>query len=184
MNKVDLPLVSLAMQRVFARHPCGTCQACCHVLAVKDLGKPYYTTCKDQCQSGCGIYRDRPTDCRDFECGWRCGLTEGTEISGRPDIQGILISAEENEDGLWLEAYEVNPGAMGPVNVDTLLRIGNRIGTKGVRIHFLQDNEIGCRFAISDDYAHKKHLGVKIRNYKTTDGVVLVFCKEEDLPDE
>ena len=51
------------------------------------MRKPSFTPCEFQCAGGCGIYDQRPPDCRKFECDWLRGLHEGM----RPDSSGFVI---------------------------------------------------------------------------------------------
>jgi len=53
---------------------CGDCRECCIALAIDELDKPPGTPCKNLCASGCGIYVDRPNECRQFICAWLQGL--------------------------------------------------------------------------------------------------------------
>jgi hypothetical protein len=70
---------------------CGECTVCCTLSVVKELNKKAGETCK-HCISkvGCGIYEERPKDCKDFECAY---LESGTNnISLRPDNCGVMFS--------------------------------------------------------------------------------------------
>ena len=51
---------------------CGTCSLCCKLPFVDVLNKPIDTWCRHARPGGggCSIYRDRPTSCRGFVCGW------------------------------------------------------------------------------------------------------------------
>jgi Fe-S-cluster containining protein len=86
-----------------SKRPCGSCSACCVLLAIDapKLKKPQLTPCPHlavPAGHGCGIYRHRPTVCREFSCVWRDGLIEE---QFRPHEIGII--------GEW---YAV-PGALG-----------------------------------------------------------------------
>jgi hypothetical protein len=50
---------------------CGSCTLCCKVLAVAALDKPKGVWCR-HCRpgKGCGIYEQRPPECRSFGCLW------------------------------------------------------------------------------------------------------------------
>lgn len=69
---------------------CGTCTACCTIMAVPDLdagGKAAGVKCGHVCSRGCRIYERRPQSCRDFACLWKQGLMP----SGmRPDHLGAV----------------------------------------------------------------------------------------------
>jgi hypothetical protein len=69
---------------------CGPCTACCTVMGVLELGKPYNVPCEHVCQGGCAIYKDRPRTCRSWECQWRCGFVEGMQET-RPDNLGAML---------------------------------------------------------------------------------------------
>ncbi len=78
-------------------HPgksCGSCTACCTVMAVNELGKGIYEHCqhlrpviaKDQ---GCQIYQSRPASCRIWSCSWLCSdMAEDM----RPNRCGVVIN--------------------------------------------------------------------------------------------
>ena len=46
----------LAAKRIAAMRECGDCQACCELVGVQELGKPYASRCAHQCSTGCAIY--------------------------------------------------------------------------------------------------------------------------------
>lgn len=50
---------------------CGSCTFCCKVMSVAELAKPVGEWCA-HCQpgKGCGIYAERPGECRTFVCQW------------------------------------------------------------------------------------------------------------------
>jgi hypothetical protein len=48
---------------------CGGCTMCCKLLSVAELDTPPLTWCPHcVAKSGCSIYADRPTECRQFYC--------------------------------------------------------------------------------------------------------------------
>ena len=50
---------------------CGTCTLCCKILAVPEIDKPADRWCGHVVQGkGCGIYGERPNQCRTFDCLW------------------------------------------------------------------------------------------------------------------
>ena len=73
-----------------SRRSCGTCTACCDAVGVEDIKKPEFTPCKHLCGSGCGIYRDRPEQCRTYLCAWKAVWTPNDE-SWRPDNLGVIF---------------------------------------------------------------------------------------------
>lgn len=68
---------------------CGECTACCFTHPVADLEKPAGQLCQ-HCEVGrrCGIYTQRPPNCRDYQCQWLMGV--GSEEC-RPDRTGVVL---------------------------------------------------------------------------------------------
>jgi len=68
---------------------CGECTVCCTLSEVKDINKNAWEDCKF-CISkkGCSIYKDRPQDCKDFECAY---LQTQAPIELRPDNCGVMF---------------------------------------------------------------------------------------------
>jgi Fe-S-cluster containining protein len=69
---------------------CGTCTACCTIMAVTELNKPARWACPHVASAGCGIYAARPESCRAFNCVWLRGAI-GDDESLRPDRLGVLF---------------------------------------------------------------------------------------------
>jgi len=94
---------------------CGSCSACCGVLAVAELEKGTYEACTHVCTRGCGIYAERPGSCRSFECQWLRGTLEvdgGVDLGLRPDACGVIFEYQpETAFGEAYAAWEVEPGA-------------------------------------------------------------------------
>ena len=89
---------------------CGKCTVCCTALTVPSLEKPKQKECDHLCGdgSGCGIYKSRPTECREFQCLWTQGvLTE----SHRPDKIGIMAYYVDTQFGETLLMTETIPNA-------------------------------------------------------------------------
>ena len=80
----------LVADRPAAGRECGTCTACCTVLAIAELQKPARWACSHVACDRCGIYERRPQSCRDFNCVWLRGAIAGDE-SLRPDKLGLLF---------------------------------------------------------------------------------------------
>jgi Fe-S-cluster containining protein len=91
-----------------ATNDCGGCTACCDVIGVKELGKPYFARCYNVSASGCGIYADRPAACRKYRCAWHLGLL-GDGADRRPDRCGVLFQIEPERNECFLEMYELAP---------------------------------------------------------------------------
>jgi hypothetical protein len=113
----------LQMVRENARENiCGECQACCMAVGVHEVEKPMWTPCKHQCETGCGIYEDRPDSCRGYYCLYQAGmLTGGVEM--RPDKLGIIFDFRATStDGDAISAWEVREGAADDPRVMEMLR--------------------------------------------------------------
>jgi uncharacterized protein len=55
---------------------CGECTLCCRLLGVHELDKEPLIECKHCSASvGCKIYKERPNECKDFNCAWLLGET-------------------------------------------------------------------------------------------------------------
>lgn len=85
---------------------CGDCALCCKVLGITALAKPMGVWCP-HCREGrdCGIYEERPAECRAFYCGWL--TTPGLDDSWRPRAAGLVLAYELG--GARIAAY-VDPG--------------------------------------------------------------------------
>ena len=95
---------------------CGPCTACCDVIGVDTVGKPYYARCPhlDPLKNGasCGVYADRPGTCREYRCAWHLGYL-GPRADRRPDQCGVVFQLEPQAGGRWLlAAYEHAPGSL------------------------------------------------------------------------
>jgi hypothetical protein len=94
-----------------ADNQCGECTACCDVLGVRELGKPYFARCS-HLDKGCGIYETRPDTCRAYRCVWHLGLL-GDRPDFRPDKLGILLELNiEDKAGNKIDVFELVPGTM------------------------------------------------------------------------
>jgi len=72
-------------------------------MAVKELGKPNYQTCKRLSETGCTKYLKRPKGCKDWSCLYLLGAQDR-----RPVDSGILIDVDGQR---LLAVYETRPGA-------------------------------------------------------------------------
>ncbi len=84
---------------------CAGCTLCCKVMRVPALDKPMGTWCGHcDVRTGCRIYERRPSDCREFRCGF---LTRGDmDESWRPS-KSRLIFVENRADNMF--AIHVDP---------------------------------------------------------------------------
>jgi len=104
IKRMELPTVS--------GRQCGSCTACCTTHAVYDLRKPGNVTCQHSTGTGCAIYETRPSECRDFDCGWLSGWIEGEQR--RPDKLGLVFHFQPLPEAMIIAATEVWPGASEP----------------------------------------------------------------------
>lgn len=88
---------------------CGSCTLCCEVLQIPALGKPAGRLCEHACGAGCGIYPERPDDCRDFVCGWLQWDT--LDETWRPSTAGFLIRPEPSLGRLCIDVDPARPAA-------------------------------------------------------------------------
>jgi len=58
---------------------CGTCTLCCRLPEIDLFDKPADVWCTNCTGTGCSIYADRPSVCRDFLCLWMTSETLGDE---------------------------------------------------------------------------------------------------------
>ncbi len=75
---------------------CGACTACCFEITIDDreMRKPPRQTCVHCVAEGCGIYADRPQDCRTWFCAWRRVADLPDHL--RPDRSGVLACVVES----------------------------------------------------------------------------------------
>lgn len=106
---------------------CGRCTACCEIIGVAELGKPFYQQCTERVpKQGCAVYAERPQGCRLFECAWLQGYLSRPM---RPDTCGVMVTASD-DDPQQLELYEVWPDAfqtkLGTQCVDEALGLARK----------------------------------------------------------
>lgn|SRR4030043_215092 len=86
---------------------CGDCCLCCNVIGL-DSGKPAFAWCqycRPEKLKACGIYENRPEECRKFNCLWRL---EAISEFAFPKTVGFVVIAGENNR---VRIIEKNPGA-------------------------------------------------------------------------
>ncbi len=77
---------------------CGSCSACCFLLEIEELSKPYCKWCthaKPAEGGGCTIYEKRPDPCRNFKCLWLISQDRpGQEmpLSMRPNHSHVMFN--------------------------------------------------------------------------------------------
>jgi len=85
---------------------CGTCTLCCKLLEITEIEKPVNTWCP-HCATGqgCRIYSDRPSECRNFSCGWLLDAQMADEW--RPDKSKLIIFPDAHPEHILIH---VDPG--------------------------------------------------------------------------
>lgn len=109
----------MSVVSVDPRRKCGSCDACCWALGVDPVQKAAHETCRFKADGGgCGIYKNRPHECRAYSCAWldgetvqsplECGVIFTTvrhvppemgEALGRLGLKRRLISAHDARPG-------------------------------------------------------------------------------------
>ncbi|GIW80249.1 MAG: hypothetical protein KatS3mg105_2056 [Gemmatales bacterium] len=137
---------------------CGECTACCTILGIEELGKPFYSTCKHVCDRGCSIYSKRPSVCRDYRCLWLARFLPKKNC--RPDILGVMFDWEEDDT---LEVYEVRPGGFAGQRVQRLIdKLFRSMKAKRV-VYYPYRCLIGIDYPISSDYPDHNEYGKERR---------------------
>lgn len=90
---------------------CDECGLCCKLMGVHALNKPPAKWCVHfRRASGCGIYEDRPKDCRVFNCLWL--LTDNRlGLDWKPSVAGFLMHSEDEGRRLIVECDPAAPQA-------------------------------------------------------------------------
>lgn len=89
---------------------CGSCSLCCKLMGISELDKAPGQWCpKFKRGVGCGIYLDRPTECRTFECEW---LREPRwPDEWRPEKSKFVMFTEDDGKRLKIVVDPATPGA-------------------------------------------------------------------------
>ena len=105
---------------------CGTCTVCCDVEGVPALGKPFYARCPHLIigltTGGCGIYEQRPEECRRYRCAWHLGWL-GSRVERRPDHSGLLVTLRPEGHQWSIDVLETRAGAATSERVRALVRM-------------------------------------------------------------
>lgn len=103
------------MKLPMSERSCDNCDVCCNILEVRELNKKSYKNCDHRAEGGgCGIYNDRPSICRTWNCAYILGLMPNQEAL-KPNNLGLMfypVSAKNNDLGIdmlmgqevWLDA--------------------------------------------------------------------------------
>jgi hypothetical protein len=103
------------LRKVPQSRACDGCTACCYIIDVPELGKPYRTHCKHECEAGCALWQWRPGTpkgqpvvCANYQCIWSAGFGEEED---RPDKSRILVDLRiDGPHGLGMYAHGVEEG--------------------------------------------------------------------------
>jgi hypothetical protein len=153
-------------QQTSTKRSCGDCQACCNLMGVQELGKPYASKCQHQCPGGCAIYAARPQGCKDYECTWKLNHSLSTEW--RPNTSGILLFHDHYDDAraksaLWV--CEVWPNAILAMPFGLAEWINSYGQKKGNTVILVRYGvRRGTSYRIAARYAqdsHQKHMGLR-----------------------
>jgi hypothetical protein len=100
---------------------CGSCTACCKVVAVDELQKPGGVDCV-HCEvgRGCKIYLQRPSSCRTYVCGWLVNPHLGSEL--KPDRCHVVLTWWHEGRVLFADCDPDWPDAWRAPNVISVLR--------------------------------------------------------------
>ncbi len=89
---------------------CGGCTMCCKLLHIEALDKPRSQWCT-HCDigAGCKIYEERPSECRDFHCGFLTDANFGDHW--RPARSKMVIALDSNANRLTVFVDPDRPDA-------------------------------------------------------------------------
>ncbi len=93
---------------------CGSCSLCCKVIGIRSLGKPPGQWCPHFARgSGCSIYGEAPSECRQFQCFWTLETLQGEEW--KPDRCKLVVWSDKpariivDVDGDYPNAWRREP---------------------------------------------------------------------------
>lgn len=187
-------LRSLPMVQLGDGQPCGECNACCTILSVMELKKPYCSTCEhilpspENPQHTCGIYSSRPESCKSYSCLWRelpiIPNTKNRPTSMpetlRPDQCGFMLTLDGDNHGLWIEVHFTNTPQF-PVTMKLLnfaLLVAKQLfeiyqpAVNGIKFYHPEDN-IGVAYPVdTQKYPNHRLADNSPRDYESADGVI------------
>ena len=89
---------------------CGGCTMCCKLLGVEELETPPLGWCPNcDTKKGCGIYQDRPTECRQFYCEYLLDGAVGEHW--RPSKCKMVVVLEDYSNALVIHIDPSRPHA-------------------------------------------------------------------------
>jgi hypothetical protein len=89
---------------------CGSCTLCCKLLEIEALEKPRNHWCA-HCEigSGCKAYDARPSECRDFYCGF---LTlPHLDAAWHPSVSKLIVCLEQGGHTIFVHVEPSRPNA-------------------------------------------------------------------------
>ena len=87
---------------------CGGCTLCCKLLSVEELETPPLAWCPHcAVKTGCTIYEDRPTECRQFFCEYLLDATLGEHW--RPSRCKMVVALEDHLNHLVIHTDPARP---------------------------------------------------------------------------
>ena len=101
---------------------CGTCTACCRLMAVPELYKTAWVDCPNcAIGKGCKVYPDRPESCRDFMCGWLMAPYMGEEL--KPERCHVVLSMPYDDHTIVANCDPRTPDAWRAPHVIEMLHL-------------------------------------------------------------
>ena len=130
---------------------CGSCSACCTLLAVPALDKPSCVRCEyvNHPHGGCRIYDapEKPPECDDFRCLWLVSQGRKREdrmpYGLRPDRCGVMfhdaaayasVEADVDPNVLYVHVDPRHPGAW---RWEPVLAHVNMVLSRGCTVHII-----------------------------------------------
>jgi Fe-S-cluster containining protein len=107
---------------------CGSCTACCTWLIGNAYGWEFGNgkSCKFLCETGCSVHKARPKVCEKYFCAW---AQELIDEEYRPDMCGVLVSVENNENGQYLKILEITADKLNNDIVEYFNKWSERMNT-------------------------------------------------------
>jgi hypothetical protein len=135
------------------RH-CGTCTLCCKVMTVEELRKPNGRWCPHCIKGrGCGIYSDRPNECRQFQCGYLLWPEFGEHwlpsrsklvVALKPDGREIIIHVDPGVPNAWrAEPYHSQIRSIAVRATGTGYTVFVQIGRRVIAVFPDRDEDLG-----------------------------------------
>ena len=89
---------------------CDGCTMCCKLLSIEELDKPPLTWCRlCDTKRGCTAYAQRPTECRDFYCGFLLDPT--LDERWKPSASKLVVTFEDHCNEILIHVDPDRPDA-------------------------------------------------------------------------